>query len=59
MDDAQLAAWLEERWMAKSDKLQELQQLLEEGKDWPDHTDRLLNGSKELRFKEPSRLHLD
>ena len=34
--DTELAQWLEDRWMAKSAKLQELQQLLEEGKEWQD-----------------------
>ena len=32
MDDDQLAVWLEQRWMAKSNKLEELQQMLEDGK---------------------------
>jgi hypothetical protein len=34
MSDAELAVWLEKRWMAKSQRLQELQALLAEGKDW-------------------------
>ena len=31
---ADLAAWLEERWIAKSKKLQALQRSLEDGKTW-------------------------
>ena len=44
--DAELAAWLEQRWMAKSSKLQRLQQSLEAGKDWQDDTGPLFGGDK-------------
>ncbi len=32
--DAELAQWLEDRWIAKSKKLENLQSALEEGKAW-------------------------
>jgi 1-acyl-sn-glycerol-3-phosphate acyltransferase len=46
--DTELAEWLEQRWMAKSKKLQELQHLLSEGKEWPAQTNGLLHGKKRL-----------
>ena len=33
--DKQLAQWLEDRSIAKSKKLQELQTAFEKGRDWP------------------------
>ena len=59
MDDSQVAQWLEQRWIAKSDKLQELQQLLEEGKDWPNNTDGVVNGNKGVRMNGHAHHHQD
>ena len=53
MNDNQLATWLEQRWKAKSSKLQDLQQLLEDGRDWSNKTPHMLNGNV------PSRAHYD
>lgn len=36
MSDQQLAQWLEDRWMAKSKRLESLQQELDAGKAWGD-----------------------
>jgi transcriptional regulator with XRE-family HTH domain len=36
MSDAEIASWLEGRWMEKSKRLQKLQQDLESGIDWSD-----------------------
>lgn len=49
--DSELAEWLEQRWMAKSAKLQELQASLEAGEDWSedwgDDGQEMVNGKKE------------
>ena len=34
MSDAELAAWLQGRWVEKSKRLEKLQKDLEEGMDW-------------------------
>lgn len=47
--DSELAEWLEQRWMAKSAKLQELQRDLEAGKDWGEGSSQLLKGAKSLQ----------
>jgi hypothetical protein len=44
--DTELAEWLEQRWMAKSAKLQELQASLEAGKDWGQDSRPVVNGKK-------------
>ena len=49
LDDAQLATWLEQRWMEKSKKLQELQHMLGDGKDWSDQIPSMLNGNGHSR----------
>jgi hypothetical protein len=46
--EVELAQWLEDRWMAKSRKLQELQQALEEGKAWSTEGDDKVEGKKTL-----------
>lgn len=38
MSDAEIASWLEDRWMEKSKRLGKLQQDLENGIDWSDDT---------------------
>ena len=45
--DAELAAWLEERWIAKSKKLQALQRSLEDDKPWGEPLRSQENGKKE------------
>lgn len=47
--DSELAEWLEQRWMVKCAKLQELQRDLEAGKDWGEKPGQLLNGKKTLQ----------
>lgn len=38
MPDAGIASWLEDRWMEKSKRLENLQKYLEMGMDWSDET---------------------
>lgn len=43
--DSELAEWIEQRWMEKSAKLQELQCALEGGKDWEEDGGQLAEGN--------------
>lgn len=38
MSDAEIAFWLEQRWMEKSKRLEELRRDLEKGTDWSDES---------------------
>ena len=46
LSDSELAQWLEDRWMEKSRRLEELQMELERGVDWSQHD---LDSNKKLR----------
>jgi hypothetical protein len=45
--DTEIAEWLEQRWIAKSAKLQELQASLEAGKGWEENARPMVSGKKQ------------